>query len=109
MRFTPEISALQRWRRWGGALIVAEIGWFALQRPRIAGNSHGVFLLSLIPVAVIGYVYLLAAVSAYLEQRDWDYRFRQLIVVMLGLSVGLFVFALTWLTQVQSEAQLEVE
>lgn len=85
------------------AVIVAEIGWFALLRPRVAGNFSGLLVLALLPLAVVGYVYLMAGVCAFLDRRDWDYRLRQLIVVMLGLSVGWFVFALTWLAKVHSE------
>ena len=40
----------------------------------------------------------------YLDNRDWDYQMRQLIVVMLGLSVGLFLFALMSISTAQLEA-----
>jgi hypothetical protein len=99
MRLTPEIPVLRRWRPWVVAVIVAEICWFALLRPRIE-SSRTVLLLALLPLTVVGYVYLLAAVSAYLSDRRWDYRLRQMIVVMLGLSVGCFVFSLLWLAKV---------
>ena len=81
------------------AVIIAEICWFALMRPRLASFGT-VFVLALLPLTVVGYVYLLAAVSVYLSDRRWDFRLRQLIVVMLGLSVGCFVFALLWLAKV---------
>lgn len=103
MRVSPEITALRRWRLWGWGLLIGEIVWFAIMRPRFSGNLHAVFVLSLVPLAVVGYVYLLAAISAYLEEREWEYWFRQLIVVMLGLSVGLFLSALMWLTESQVE------
>ena len=51
------------------------------------------FTLTLLPLTVVGYVYLMAAVSAYLVDRDWEFRLRQTIVIVLGLSVGCFVFA----------------
>src|ERR1700720_1383435 len=97
MRFTPDSPALRRWRLWVGAVLVAEICWFALLHPRIAGNFRTVLGLALPPLTVVGYVYLMAAVSAYLAELQWDFRFRQMIVVMLGLSVGCFVFAVLWL------------
>ena len=84
------------------ALIVAEICWFVLLRPRL-GSFHAIFVLSLLPLTVVGYVYLMAAVSLYLSDRRWDFRLRQLIVVMLGLSVGCFVFALLWIAKVHFE------
>ena len=102
MRLTPESPVLKRWRLWVGAAIVAEIAWFALLRPRIGGSIP---VLSLLPLAVVGYLYLMAAVSAYLADRRWDFRLRQMIVVMLGLSVGCFVFALVWLAKVHFEAE----
>jgi len=105
MRLTPEIPALRRWRLWIGAVIVAEIGWFALLRPRIGGIG-AVFVLALLPLAVVGYVYLMAAVSAYLADKRWDFRLRQMMVVMLGLSVGCLVFALLWLAKVHFESEL---
>ncbi len=104
MLFAPKTPALRRWRLWFGALLVAEIGWFALMRPPFAGHLKSVLLLALIPLAVIGYVYLLAAVAAYLDSRDWDYQMRQLIVILLGLSVGFFVFALSTISTAQLEA-----
>ena len=106
MRLTPDSAALRRWRPWVGALLVAEICWFALLRPRIAGNFRAILALALLPLTVVGYVYLMAAVSAYLADREWDLRFRQMIVIMLGLSVGSFVFAVLWLAKVHFEGEL---
>jgi hypothetical protein len=102
MRLTPDTPALRRWRLWFGAAAIAEICWFALLRPRI--HSFGaILLLALLPLTVVGYVYLMAAVSAYLSDRRWDFRLRQMMVVMLGLSVGCFVFSLLWLAKVHFE------
>jgi hypothetical protein len=106
MRLTPDSPALRRWRLWGGAVLVAEICWFALLQPRIAGNVRTILALALLPLTAVGYVYLMAAVSAYLAHRDWDFRLRQVIVIMLGLSVGSFVFALLWLARVHFEGEL---
>jgi hypothetical protein len=105
MRLTPEPPALRRWRLWIAAVIVAEICWFALLRPRIRGY-RAVLVLALLPIAVVGYVYLMAAVSAYLADKRWDFRLRQMMVVMLGLSVGCLVFALLWLAKVHFESEL---
>jgi hypothetical protein len=104
MLFTPEVPALRRWRYWFGGLAIAEIAWFALLRPPFSGHFHAVLMLSLIPAAVVGYIYLLAAVSAFLDRLDWDYQMRQLIVVMLGLSVGFFLSALMTLSAAQLDA-----
>jgi hypothetical protein len=106
MLLAPETPALRRWRLWIGALIVAEIGWFAFVGPRISGSFSTVLVLALLPLAVVGYVYLMAAVSAYLADRPWDFRLRQLIVLMLGLSAGCFVFALLWLAKIHFEREL---
>jgi len=106
MRLTPDRPALRRWRLWAGVVLVAEICWFALLRPRIAGNFRTVLALALLPLTAVGYVYLMAAVSAYLADREWDLRLRQMIVIMLGLSVGCFVFAVLWLTKVHFEGEL---
>ena len=106
MRLTPDSTALRRWRLWVGAVLIAEICWFALLHPRIAGNFRSILVLALLPLTVVGYVYLMAAVSAYLADREWDLRLRQLIVILLGLSVGSFVFALLWLAKVHFEGEL---
>ena len=105
MRLTPQPPALRRWRLWVGAAIVAEVCWWALLRPRLV--SYGTILvLTLLPLTVVGYLYLMAAVSAYLADQRWDFRLRQMIVVMLGLSVGCFVFSLLWLAKVHFEGEL---
>jgi len=62
--------------------------------------------LALLPLTVVGYVYLMIAVSAYLADRDWEFRLRQLIVIMLGVSVGFFVFALLWLAKTHFDREL---
>jgi len=85
--------------------MVAEIGWFVLLRPRIE-SLGAAFALALLPLAVVGYVYLMAAVSAYLADKRWDFRLRQMMVVMLGLSVGCLVLALLWLAKVHFESEL---
>ena len=104
MLLAPKTPALRRWRLWFGALIIAEIGWFALMRPPFHGHFRSLLMLALIPIAVVGYVYLLAAVAMYLDNLNWDYQMRQLIVVLLGLSVGFFLFALMTITSAQLEA-----
>ena len=104
MLLAPKTPALRRWRLWFGALVIAEIGWFALMRPPFHGHFRSLVMLALIPIAVVGYVYLLAAVAVYLDSRDWDYQMRQLIVVLLGLSVGFFLFALMTVSSAQLEA-----
>lgn len=105
MRITPDVPALRRWRLWVWAVIVAEICWFALLRPR--SRSFGtILILALLPLTVVGYVYLMAAVSAYLGARQWDYRLRQMIVIMLGLSVGCFVFSLLWFARAHFEGEV---
>jgi hypothetical protein len=105
MRLTPEIPALRRWPLWLGAVAVAEISWFALLRPQL-GSYWTIFVLALLPLTVVGYLYLMAAVSAYLSGKRWDFRLRQMIVVMLGLSVGCFVFSLLWLAKVHFEGEI---
>jgi hypothetical protein len=47
----------------------------------------------------------MVAVSAFLSDLRWDYRFRQVIVLILGLSVGCFVLALLWLAKVHFEPE----
>ncbi len=106
VRLTPDTPALRRWRLWVGAGIVAEISWFALVHPRIPASFRTVLVLALLPLAVVGYVYLMIAVSAHLSDRQWDFRLRQMIVLMLGLSVGCFLFALLWLAKVHFEPEL---
>ena len=105
MRLAPDTPALRRWRLWVGAVLAAELCWFALMRPRI-GSFRTLLVLALLPLTVVGYLYLMAAVSAYLAERRWDFRLRQLIVIMLGLSVGCFVFSLLWLAKVHFESEL---
>jgi hypothetical protein len=105
MRVTSDNSLLRRWPLWFGALLVAEIGWFLLLRHEFGPALHGRFRLMMPPAAVIGYIYLLSSVSAVLDRLDWDYRMRQLIVIMLGLSVGLFVSALMTVTTASLENQ----
>lgn len=106
MRLTPQPPALRRWRLWLGGLAVAEVCWFAVLRPRLSGGFHSFFVLALLPLTVVGYLYLMTAVSAYLAEREWDLRLRQIIVLLLGLSVGCFVFALLWLAKVHFEGEL---
>jgi hypothetical protein len=106
VRLTRDNPALVRWRPWLAALVVAEIGWFALLRPPRSTTFGTLVGLGLSPLAVIGYVYLMVAISAVLNGRTWDYRFRQMIVLVLGISVGCFVLALVWLTKVRFESTL---
>jgi len=105
MRLTPHTPALRRWRVWFAAILVAEICWFALLRPRVSGHFETILVLALLPLTVVGYLYLMAAASTYLAERSWDFRLRQMMVVMLGLSVGCFVFALLWLAKVHFEGE----
>jgi len=106
MRIIPESPALRRWRLWLAALVAGEIGWFALLHPRNPEGVHTILVLALLPVAVVGYVYVMTGVSAYLAERHWDFRLRQLIVLILGLSVGCFVFALLWLAKVHFQREI---
>jgi hypothetical protein len=105
MRLTRDNPALLRWRWWFAALIAAEAGWFALLWQRITATFGNIVVLALLPLTVVGYLYLMVAVSAFLSDLRWDYRFRQVIVLILGLSVGCFVFALLWLAKVHFEPE----
>jgi len=105
MRLTRDNPALLRWRWWFAALVAAEAGWFALLWQRITATFANITVLALLPLTVVGYVYLMVAVSAFLSDLRWDYRFRQVIVLILGLSVGCFVFALLWLAKVHFEPE----
>jgi hypothetical protein len=102
MLYAPKTPILRRWRLWFAGLLIAEVGWFVLTRPPF--HFKPILILALIPLAVVGYVYLLASVADFLDKRDWDYQMRQVIVVMLGLSVGFFVSVLSTLTTAQLEA-----
>jgi hypothetical protein len=106
MRLARDVPALLRWRPWLGALAVAEVGWFLLLQPRSGAPFRTLFLLALQPLTIIGYVYLMVAVSSFLSERDWDLRLRQVIVLLLGFSCGFFVFALMWFTRVRFDADL---
>lgn len=106
IKITRDTPALQRWRWWLAAAVVAEVGWFLLVRPPGSTSFHSLLMLGLLPLMVVGYVYLLVAVTSALAQRDWEYHFKQLIVVILGSSVGFFVFALMWYTQTHLAAEL---
>ena len=101
-----DIPALQRWRWWLAAAVAAEVAWFVFLRPRHSASFHSLFMLGLLPLTVVGYVYLMVAVSSFLESRDWDYRMSQLIVVMLGSSCGLFVLSLMWFVNERFAADL---
>src|SRR6516165_9575143 len=68
MRVTPQTPALRRWRLWIGAAIVAEIGWWALLRPRL-DTAATLLALSLLPLALVGYLYPMAASSPYLADQ----------------------------------------
>jgi|HubBroStandDraft_4_1064222.scaffolds.fasta_scaffold40611_4 hypothetical protein len=105
MRLTRDNPALLRWRWWFAALIAAEAGWFALLWQRFTATFSNIVVLGLLPLTVVGYVYLMVAVSAFLSDLRWDYRFRQVIVLILGLSVGCFVLALLWLAKVHFEPE----
>lgn len=106
IKITRDTPALLRWRAWAGAALVAEIGWFVLLQPRLSASFHALFLLALLPLTVVGYVYLMVAVSVILAERDWEYRLCQMIVTILGLSCGLFVLALIWVTREHFSADL---
>lgn len=106
MRLSRDIPALQRWRWWLAAAVLAEIGWFALLRPRHSASFHTLFTLGLLPLTVVGYVYLMVAFSSFLEKSDWDFRLRQMLVLILGFSCGFFVFALNWFTSERFGADL---
>src|SRR5260370_16307522 len=83
MRLTPDRPALRRWRLWVGAVLIAEICWFALLHPRIAGNFRPVLALALLPLTAVGYAYLIAACSPYLSDRERDFSLPQMIALIL--------------------------
>ena len=106
MTLSRDIPALQRWRYWLAAAVIAEIGWFVLLRPRHSASFHTLFMLGLMPLTVVGYVYLMVAVTSFLSARDWDYRLSQAVVLILGFSCGMFVFSLIWFTNERFASEL---
>jgi hypothetical protein len=99
MRLTPHQSVLRNWRLWAAAIVAAELGWFALLHPLVPRSLRTVFVLALLPLALIGYIYLVGAVAVHLADRGWNPRLRQMIALILAISVGCFIFALLWITE----------
>jgi hypothetical protein len=78
---------------------VAEGVWFALLHPLVPRTLHAALVLALPPFLIVAYVYFVLGLLARLGDIPWNVRLRQLIGLLLALSVGGLIFALLYVAE----------
>jgi hypothetical protein len=103
---TPYQSALRNWHLWLIAALLGEVGWFALLHPLVPRTLRSGVVLALLPLALVGYAYLVVRLLQRLADAGWNLRLRQAISLVAALSVGCFIFVLLWITETHFSGEL---
>ena len=106
MAFTPNLWSLRTWPARLVAAVVAELIWFALLHPLVPRTLHAALVLALLPIVIVAYVYFIVGVLAGLSDAPLNVRFRQLLGLVLALSVGGLIFGLLYAAQRHLQGEL---
>ena len=99
MDFTPNHFLPRTWTGYLAAAAVAEGVWFALLHPLVPRTLHAALVLVLLPFLIFAYMYFVLGLLARLGDIPWNVRLRQLIGLLLALSVGGLIFALLYVAE----------
>ena len=99
LRLTGFQPALRNWRLWFAAAVLCELGWVGLMHPLVPKTLGAGLVLALLPLTLVGYVYVVARLLVRLADAHWNLRVRRLIALALALSVGGFLFVLLWVVE----------
>jgi hypothetical protein len=76
-----------------------ELAWFSLLHPLVPRTFTAGFALALLPLPVLGYVYLIVRLLMSLGDAQWNPRMRFVLALILVLSVGGFIFGILWIAE----------
>ena len=77
----------------------AELCWFALLHPLVPVTMRGAVVEALLPLLIVGYIYLVVHALLWLADAPLSMALRRLVALVLVLSVGLAIFAVVYTTQ----------
>lgn len=78
----------RRWWHWVVAILAAELLWFCSMYPVVPRTAGAAALEALLPLPLIGYIYLAVLGLFWISARNWSRWPRRVLVAAVALSVG---------------------
>jgi hypothetical protein len=84
----PSLAFPRRWWHWVVAILAAELLWFCALYPLVPRTAGAAALEALLPLPLIGYIYLAVLGLFWISGRNWSRWARRLLVTAIALTVG---------------------
>jgi polyferredoxin len=83
-----------RWWHWIAVTFIAEILWFGVMYPLVPRTVAAAALEALLPLPLLGYLYLASRCLFWISKRPWSPWARRFLGVAIALSVGVVCFGI---------------
>ncbi len=77
----------RRWWHWVVVALVAELLWFCFMYPLVPQSLSAAALEALLPLPLLGYIYLAVQCLVWISGRNWSRWTRRLLNAAIALSV----------------------
>jgi hypothetical protein len=84
----PNFAFRHRWWHWVVAILAAELLWFCAMYPLVPRTAGAAALEALLPLPLIGYIYLAVLCLFWISGRNWSAWTRRLLGTAIALSAG---------------------
>jgi hypothetical protein len=92
--FALRSSTRPPWYIWVGGAVLAAALWFGFLVPLVPETSQGIFIEALLPLPLLGYIYMAVRVLFWMADRNWVSGVRRLAAYAVASSVGLAAFGI---------------
>lgn len=101
----PNSARPRHWWQWTIVIVAAELLWFCLMYPLVPGTVAAAVIEALLPLPLLGYVYLAVRCLFWIARQNWSPWMRRFLGVALALSVGAAGVGLIAVIVVRTSAQ----
>src|SRR5580658_10603279 len=78
----------RRWWHWVLVTLAAELLWFGFLYPLVPRTVPALALEALLPLLLLGYIYLAVRCLLWISERSWSLWTRRLLTAAIALGVG---------------------
>jgi hypothetical protein len=88
MDLLPNSAFPRRWWHWLVIILAAELLWFCFMYPLVPRTAPAAAFEALLPLPLLGYIYVAVQCLLWISRRHWSRWMRQLLTAAIAVSVG---------------------
>jgi hypothetical protein len=93
------------WWQWAIVIVAAELLWFCLMYPLIPRTVGAAVVEALLPLPLLGYVYLVVRCLFWISKQSWSVWMRRFLSTAVAVILGAAGVAMIAVTVVQTPAE----